>query len=472
MPESFDPYYKWLGIPPQDQPANLYRLLGISLFESDRDVIENAADQRMRHVRSFQAGPHRELSQQLLNEISAARVRLLNTRQKQEYDARLSQSLAPAANVVAAPVSQVPLPVSPAPVSLRPVPVAVVRAPEPEPPPVAFAAPVVVARGPKRSQRHLVALVVGGGLAIALMVASLLVVRAMTGDQQQATRPRQPKDERSQTQVNSPTRQNLAAGGRVDNAAQLPPLQGIVEPTKFVWQRGDKPLDLGPAKDSFVVTSWFAGHFLGNGEWYKVEVDEQGNYRLRGGGLQSVGATITRVRTPYRAWFDDQVEAFSWNKPGSRVKLIHQHDGFAVLSGATGCFLGKDQAVSITLDPADGFWYLDGRTNFETQGHALVYRFKLPGKFHADVRQLDWQAGVKQQAPLATIDGLCTISGMTGRFQGYGENLNAVAEQDGQWHVWGFAKQQGTQGSFLAIRFDTPALRSLAPGERKLRLVQ
>jgi hypothetical protein len=30
----FDPYRKWLGIAPADQPPNHYRLLGLDLFES------------------------------------------------------------------------------------------------------------------------------------------------------------------------------------------------------------------------------------------------------------------------------------------------------------------------------------------------------------------------------------------------------------------------------------------------------
>ena len=29
MAANFDPYYKWLGIPPEEQPPNHYRLLGI-----------------------------------------------------------------------------------------------------------------------------------------------------------------------------------------------------------------------------------------------------------------------------------------------------------------------------------------------------------------------------------------------------------------------------------------------------------
>lgn len=90
----FDPYHKWLGIPPEEQPTNHYRLLGIKLFEDDRDVIDNAADQRMAHLRRFQSGRHGELSQRLLNEVSAARVCLLNPAQKAAYDTALRRVLA------------------------------------------------------------------------------------------------------------------------------------------------------------------------------------------------------------------------------------------------------------------------------------------------------------------------------------------------------------------------------------------
>ena len=63
MPEQFDPYHKWLGIRPEEQPANYYRLLGITPFEDDPDTIANAADQRMAHVHSFQGGKNADLSQ-------------------------------------------------------------------------------------------------------------------------------------------------------------------------------------------------------------------------------------------------------------------------------------------------------------------------------------------------------------------------------------------------------------------------
>ena len=117
---SFDPYHKWLGIPPKDQPPNHYRLLGVDLFESDADAIANAADQRMAHVRTFQSGQHSALSQNLLNELAAAKVCLLNAARKAAYDEKLraaSAALEPKVAVVkpvspimtVAPVPQGPL---------------------------------------------------------------------------------------------------------------------------------------------------------------------------------------------------------------------------------------------------------------------------------------------------------------------------------------------------------------------------
>jgi len=89
MADGFDAYYEWLGIPPKDQPPNHYRLLGIELFEENPNVIDRAADRQMGHVRTFQAGRHARESQQLLNELSRAKLCLLNAAKKAAYDAEL-----------------------------------------------------------------------------------------------------------------------------------------------------------------------------------------------------------------------------------------------------------------------------------------------------------------------------------------------------------------------------------------------
>ena len=89
--EKFDPYHQWLGI--RGAPVNLYRLLGLDVFESNAEVIANAADRQMAHVRSFQNGRHADSSQQLLAEIAAARICLLDPRRKEDYDDELSREL-------------------------------------------------------------------------------------------------------------------------------------------------------------------------------------------------------------------------------------------------------------------------------------------------------------------------------------------------------------------------------------------
>jgi hypothetical protein len=85
----FDPYHRWLGIPKEEQPADHYRLLGISRFESDVEVIRDAAARQMAHVRTYHLGEHSDLSQKILNELALAKAYLLNPKKKAGYDAQL-----------------------------------------------------------------------------------------------------------------------------------------------------------------------------------------------------------------------------------------------------------------------------------------------------------------------------------------------------------------------------------------------
>ncbi len=80
MPDDFDPYYVWLGIGAEEQPANHYRLLGIRPFEPNGDVIDNAADRQTAHLRMLQAGQHGKHTQRLLNEVAAAAFAYSNQR--------------------------------------------------------------------------------------------------------------------------------------------------------------------------------------------------------------------------------------------------------------------------------------------------------------------------------------------------------------------------------------------------------
>ena len=111
----FDPYREWLGIDSQEHPVDHYRLLGLQRFESDVAVINQAADACMVEVRLHQLGPHGRHTQQLLNEISTARVCLGQVDSRIAYDAQLAGDVAPTVR----PLGMSRPPASP---SLAPVP--------------------------------------------------------------------------------------------------------------------------------------------------------------------------------------------------------------------------------------------------------------------------------------------------------------------------------------------------------------
>ena len=89
-----DPYYEWLGIPPEEQPPNHYRLLGISLLESNPQVIESAANQRMGYLQELTGDQsHIDDAQRIIGEVSRARLILLDKIKKIAYDKEICQAL-------------------------------------------------------------------------------------------------------------------------------------------------------------------------------------------------------------------------------------------------------------------------------------------------------------------------------------------------------------------------------------------
>ncbi|MCH7725679.1 MAG: PD40 domain-containing protein [Planctomycetes bacterium] len=104
MTAEFDPYYTWLGIPPLEQPPDHYRLLGLQQFEDNDDAISNACDARMAFIRTFQTGKHTAESQELLNEVSEARICLLKPEKKRAYDEQLQKKVNATSLKTAAPL--------------------------------------------------------------------------------------------------------------------------------------------------------------------------------------------------------------------------------------------------------------------------------------------------------------------------------------------------------------------------------
>ena len=96
MSDDFDPYHRWLGIPPKYQPPDFYRLLGVEQFEADPAVIDDAAERQIAHVRRKALSQHSQLSQKILNELAGAKNCLLTPDRKAEYDAALRSQMSPA----------------------------------------------------------------------------------------------------------------------------------------------------------------------------------------------------------------------------------------------------------------------------------------------------------------------------------------------------------------------------------------
>ncbi|WP_145349787.1 hypothetical protein [Roseimaritima multifibrata] len=93
MNNAYEGYHKLLGISPRDQPPTAYRLLGIDLFESDREVIDAAANKQMGYLQSCCNGKHAAVAEGLLNEVSEARLRLLSPASKTQYDLELRKAI-------------------------------------------------------------------------------------------------------------------------------------------------------------------------------------------------------------------------------------------------------------------------------------------------------------------------------------------------------------------------------------------
>lgn len=93
MPEPFDPYQSWLGIPPHEQPPHAYRLLGVRPFEGDSRVLQHGLNRIRLHLQPLQSGPYAAVYQQILAEVNFAGQTLLDPQRKAAYDLQLSSQL-------------------------------------------------------------------------------------------------------------------------------------------------------------------------------------------------------------------------------------------------------------------------------------------------------------------------------------------------------------------------------------------
>ncbi|MEM1061844.1 MAG: hypothetical protein AAGJ97_05880 [Planctomycetota bacterium] len=84
-------YVDWLGIPPDEVPPDHYTLLRLKRFEDDEKVIEKHHGILSGEVRKYAAGKYGPQSQELLNELSRARLLLTDGDRKRDYDEMLGR---------------------------------------------------------------------------------------------------------------------------------------------------------------------------------------------------------------------------------------------------------------------------------------------------------------------------------------------------------------------------------------------
>lgn len=87
MPSLFDTYHILLGIAPEHQPADYYQLLGIERLEFNVDVIHNAAERQLDHLRRHAIGDHVAVVSAVEASVVQARDCLASQNEHRKYAA-------------------------------------------------------------------------------------------------------------------------------------------------------------------------------------------------------------------------------------------------------------------------------------------------------------------------------------------------------------------------------------------------
>ena len=88
MSDAFNPYRKWLGVSAAGRQPTHYELLGVSVDEEDREVIEATVAQRKAFVETKRGGGHDDAVAEVLYRLDEARMTLLDPELRRQYDRR------------------------------------------------------------------------------------------------------------------------------------------------------------------------------------------------------------------------------------------------------------------------------------------------------------------------------------------------------------------------------------------------
>lgn len=277
----FDPYYQWLAIPPEEQPPNHYRLLGVPLFTQDKQLLEVAYDQRMTYVRQRAVGKYIDHSQKLLDELARARRTLLDPKARAAYEQSLRDEL-DGSDEPLPPAPPVPIATTP---RASPIPSGALSGAMKVPPPVPPAEPQR-AKSPKpavdagRSAVPWLPVVGGGLVGIAVLmgfIAFVVVWRpSVTGP---ATKPDQPPTADLAPRIELPGNVRIPEGEEWVVPLRLVNVTAVETEWEFAFD--------GPVPDGCVITppeeptedwtlSWTPEEEVGGGEPHVLQIQATG----------------------------------------------------------------------------------------------------------------------------------------------------------------------------------------------------
>ncbi len=205
------------------------------------------------------------------------------------------------------------------------------------------------------------------------------------------------------------------------------------------WKLGMEPIPLLQGQSGFCILTEIGGGFFGRAENLGVFRDDDGRWQLNGhSGLNSMlgsAAPILTRESPI-------VQEHSWSTYDPPRKLIHENDGFPVLSSVNGGLRGGGEIVRLWLD-SDGYWWLGGHSGVPwLESKAMTIRTGRKLKT-TTVRFKD--LGV----PLRLVhrdQGICFLSGIAGEWSTENEHARVEIHEDGYWY---FEFERGN-GSALA----------------------
>jgi hypothetical protein len=408
----FDPYHKWLGIPRDQRPVTFYQLLGISPKETDAEVIEDAAIRQSSHVRTYQLGPHGDICQRVLNEISQARRALLDPQKRRDYDAQLPKPAAPKPQTVTESSIKVPTKTKKKPA--------------------------------RASNKGLIGSLVAGGAALLAAAIGGAIWLSQSGAPVKSSPA--PKNatiasvEKKTATPLEPRRTPEPKRPELDKTPTTKKPSGVVE--EFEW-RNDMPgtTTLGRKSDGIAIFAGASGDFRNFSENVAVGVNRDGDWVLDARAGRAIKAEALFLPKQHAGPFDfDRSTSVTWslgsqnpNQPA--CELCSESEGICWLGGMGGGW-GGGEGLRVYVE--DGKWRFVGVTGgADIMGEAVVCRFgKDVDRKKLRRSEVEWRPKAGPLKLLDVKDGFCALTAIRGNLQGGGQQVK-LAVKDGAWWLEG-----------------------------------